>query len=362
MAVPAQDATARPNRQISRGRRHVRHRTGRRHRRHRPHRGEGRRAGGHGAPAAERGRTNKSVGFSSRPYWLYLIPGGLLFVVVILGPLVYNVYLSLTKWSGVGQPKFIGFDNYVKLLSRQRLLGVVQELRRDDHRHGGDPDTDRPAAGLGAVRLPGQAFRRIQRQRAARGVLPAAGAAGRGGRHRLGLDPAAGRRVQRLPRRDRSAGLHPGLARRPEHRAADGHAGDGLGADRLPGGHFHVRAAAGRPGDLRGRGDRRRRLLGPVPGDHHPADQPGDLRGRADLHHRRAEGVRADLRPDPGRPGERHQRAVVLRLLHVLQEAQRRLRGGHRHRAHPDHRPGRRRHHAVAGELAKRRKQHEHPR
>ncbi len=56
--------------------------------------------GGHGAPAAERGRTNKSVGFSSRPYWLYLIPGGLLFVVVILGPLVYNVYLSLTKWSG----------------------------------------------------------------------------------------------------------------------------------------------------------------------------------------------------------------------------------------------------------------------
>ena len=73
--------------------------------------------GDHGAPAAERGRTNKSVGFSSRPYWLYLIPGGLLFVVVILGPLVYNVYLSLTKWSGVGQPKFIGFDNYLKLLS-----------------------------------------------------------------------------------------------------------------------------------------------------------------------------------------------------------------------------------------------------
>ncbi len=61
-------------------------------------------------------RTNKSVGFSSRPYWLYLIPGGLLFVAVILGPLIYNVYLSLTKWSGVGQPKFIGLDNYIKLM------------------------------------------------------------------------------------------------------------------------------------------------------------------------------------------------------------------------------------------------------
>ena len=66
--------------------------------------------------------------------------------------------------------------------------------------------------------------------------------------------------------------------------------------------------------------------LAPVPGDHPAADPAGDLRGRPDLHHRRAEGVRADLRPDPGRPGQRHQRAVLLRLLHVLQEAAGRLR------------------------------------
>ena len=61
-------------------------------------------------------KTNRSTGFSKRSYWVYLIPGGLLFVAVILGPLIYNVYLSLTKWSGVGQPKFIGLDNYVKLM------------------------------------------------------------------------------------------------------------------------------------------------------------------------------------------------------------------------------------------------------
>ncbi len=60
--------------------------------------------------------TNRSTGFSKRSYWVYLIPGGLLFVAVILGPLIYNVYLSLTKWSGVGTPKFIGIDNYVKLM------------------------------------------------------------------------------------------------------------------------------------------------------------------------------------------------------------------------------------------------------
>ena len=43
--------------------------------------------------------------------------------------------------------------------------------------------------------------------------------------------------------------------------------------------------------------------------DHPAADPAGDLRGGPDLHHRRAQGVRADLRADPGRPGQRHQRA-----------------------------------------------------
>jgi len=61
------------------------------------------------------GRTRRPQGQSSRSYWLYLIPGGLLFAGVIIGPLIYNFYLSLTKWSGVGSPKFIGFDNYVRL-------------------------------------------------------------------------------------------------------------------------------------------------------------------------------------------------------------------------------------------------------
>jgi len=62
------------------------------------------------------GRARRPQGQSSRSYWLYLIPGGLLFAGVIIGPLIYNIYLSLTKWSGVGSPRFIGFDNYIRLL------------------------------------------------------------------------------------------------------------------------------------------------------------------------------------------------------------------------------------------------------
>ncbi|NES14984.1 MULTISPECIES: carbohydrate ABC transporter permease [Micromonospora] len=55
----------------------------------------------------------------SRPdaaYWLYLLPGAVLFLLVIGGPLVYTGYLSLTRWSGVGDPSFIGLDNYRNLL------------------------------------------------------------------------------------------------------------------------------------------------------------------------------------------------------------------------------------------------------
>lgn len=48
-------------------------------------------------------------------YWLYLLPGAVLFVLVIGLPLVGTLYLSLTKWSGVGDPTFIGFDNYQRL-------------------------------------------------------------------------------------------------------------------------------------------------------------------------------------------------------------------------------------------------------
>jgi raffinose/stachyose/melibiose transport system permease protein len=48
-------------------------------------------------------------------YWLYLLPGAVLFVLVIGAPLVGTLYLSLTKWSGVGDPTFIGLDNYQRL-------------------------------------------------------------------------------------------------------------------------------------------------------------------------------------------------------------------------------------------------------
>ena len=48
-------------------------------------------------------------------YWLYLLPGFVLLLVIVIVPLVWNVYLTFTKWKGVREPEFIGVDNWVKL-------------------------------------------------------------------------------------------------------------------------------------------------------------------------------------------------------------------------------------------------------
>jgi raffinose/stachyose/melibiose transport system permease protein len=50
-------------------------------------------------------------------YVPYLIPGVLLFVVVIAVPLVMNIGISFTKWQGVGEPDWVGWDQYGKLFT-----------------------------------------------------------------------------------------------------------------------------------------------------------------------------------------------------------------------------------------------------
>lgn len=52
----------------------------------------------------------------SMRYVPYMIPGLIGLTIIVLIPAAANGYLSLTSWSGVGSPTFIGFDNYAQLL------------------------------------------------------------------------------------------------------------------------------------------------------------------------------------------------------------------------------------------------------
>ncbi|MBW9119846.1 sugar ABC transporter permease [Microbacterium trichothecenolyticum] len=49
-------------------------------------------------------------------YWAYLIPGAIGFAAVVLIPFGMNVYLSFTRFRGVGSAQFIGIDNYTRLI------------------------------------------------------------------------------------------------------------------------------------------------------------------------------------------------------------------------------------------------------
>ncbi|GGP55102.1 carbohydrate ABC transporter permease [Saccharothrix coeruleofusca] len=58
-------------------------------------------------PTAIRGRGS---------YLWFLLPGALLLTAVVLVPFLMNVGISFTEWSGVGEPEWIGLDNYRRLV------------------------------------------------------------------------------------------------------------------------------------------------------------------------------------------------------------------------------------------------------
>lgn len=282
-------------------------------------------------------------------YVPYLLPGLIGFTVIILIPFGMNIYYSLHKWKGGNAPmRWYGLGNYADLMQDEQFW---TSFKNSIAMIGAMVIIPTVIGLLLATVLFDVLGKRFGPRVAppARAVLPAADPAGRRGRCAVELDPELpDRRGERDPARDRDrqpaelAGLH-------RHRPAQRDAGADLDPDRLPGGHLHVRAAAGRPRAVRGGRAGRRGLVAPVQGDHAAADQAGDVRHHADLHGRRAEGLRTDLRADPRWPGEFDAGAELLLVPELLRQVEGRLRRRDRQRPDAaDHR-GRGRHHGAAG-------------
>ena len=49
-------------------------------------------------------------------YAVFLIPGVFMFLLFIVFPLLANVGISFTRWTGIGTPTWIGFANYIKAI------------------------------------------------------------------------------------------------------------------------------------------------------------------------------------------------------------------------------------------------------
>ena len=52
----------------------------------------------------------------TRLAWLLLAPLLIVQITVVIGPAISSLYYSMTDWSGLGEAKFIGLDNFKRLL------------------------------------------------------------------------------------------------------------------------------------------------------------------------------------------------------------------------------------------------------
>jgi len=64
--------------------------------------------------AKEAGRDNKAG-------YLFLLPWLIGLVVITIGPMIASLYLSFTNYSLIQAPKWIGLDNYIRMLTDERL-------------------------------------------------------------------------------------------------------------------------------------------------------------------------------------------------------------------------------------------------
>lgn len=60
--------------------------------------------------------TKKTQLYNPWAPWLFLAVPLLIYLLWVIGPMLYTFYLSLTKWDGLSSPVFTGTRNYVRLL------------------------------------------------------------------------------------------------------------------------------------------------------------------------------------------------------------------------------------------------------
>lgn len=76
---------------------------------------------GEGKMAAAQG----NYAHHQRGYYLYLIPGSIGLLLIVLIPQVANFVLSFTAWKGVGTPRPVGLQNYERLLTDDQFWGSM---------------------------------------------------------------------------------------------------------------------------------------------------------------------------------------------------------------------------------------------
>jgi multiple sugar transport system permease protein len=69
---------------------------------------------------SRRGKGNTLVAYA------FLLPWLIGLVALTLGPMIASLYISFSKYNLIQPPRFIGFDNYLRMLSDPRLLNSLR--------------------------------------------------------------------------------------------------------------------------------------------------------------------------------------------------------------------------------------------
>lgn len=74
------------------------------------------------AGAATRAVRRRRLTVNNRAGYLFIAPGIIGFGLFVVYPLVMSAYYSLTRWNGVTTPQFVGFQNYVYMLTQDPVF------------------------------------------------------------------------------------------------------------------------------------------------------------------------------------------------------------------------------------------------
>jgi multiple sugar transport system permease protein len=69
----------------------------------------------------EKRRQAREAGRDNKAGYLFLLPWLIGLVVITIGPMLASLYLSFTNYSLIQAPRWIGFDNYARMLTDERL-------------------------------------------------------------------------------------------------------------------------------------------------------------------------------------------------------------------------------------------------
>ena len=68
-------------------------------------------------------RPFKKIDYSN---YLYLLPAFLFYSLFVLYPLSDTIFTSFTEWSGIGEKKWVGLENYKKNLTDKKITSSIK--------------------------------------------------------------------------------------------------------------------------------------------------------------------------------------------------------------------------------------------